>query len=50
MAPGTWIALGDEYTVALANAVVYCRPSPIPMTNGERAGVPLGWYGSGRDK
>ena len=50
MAPGRWIAFGNEYTVASASGVVYCSRSPIPTTSGESVGLPLAWYGSGRDK
>lgn len=50
MAPDTWIASGNEYTVASASGFVYCSRSPVPMTSGERAGVPGAWYGSGRDQ
>jgi hypothetical protein len=50
MAPGTWIAPGDEYTVALASGVLYCSRSPIPMTSGDSAGVRLPSRGAGRDR
>jgi hypothetical protein len=43
MAPGMWIAPGNEYTVALASGVVYCSRWPMPVTSGESAGVPLAW-------
>lgn len=37
MAPGRWIASGNEHTVASASGVVYCSRSPIPLTSGESA-------------
>jgi hypothetical protein len=50
MAPGTWIASGDEYTVALASGVAYCSRSRIFLRTGKCESLPLAWYGSGRGK
>ena len=50
MAPGTWIAPGDEYTVALASGVLYCSRSRTPMASGDSAGFRLPLSGARRDK